>query len=570
MSFSHLATLGTLSYNGYTFDGASSVKVDVEFVRDEADRTVIYNRHVIQVRTFISDSASTDGQLENIKARLSHQGAAFSFINRGFGDDLVVNSAGGVGLRDVKWGPKPELLHWEPVGAAGACEVIWRVTVCVPTCGNGLSDRTSGVMAYNFSVDMALDVRGLSTRVIAGYIEIAQTRLAKNVPDCADNYRNLIQPDLPLGFQRDQQWSVSADKSRVNFTINDRQLPTKNPYPNQVTNIRGNHRAAWRRGPHAAFLFNSISLDIELALSASQAFAYSLFGQLVKARVDFAARNGMVAFIDEVVADEDIFGLSSSFGCSYRLLTNLGDLLGKSQNDSANTNQSIPTNTFDLARTGMWQAVGTDWRYWKSSMRVVQSNRGLAGLIIPAQNDVIVDLCDAGTTIGVPTDNQKTQPKPSGTLSPVFQNKKPQPRQSYLTYRQRAAIRHQKYINRQKPLQSSTKPSSNGDMMSPEGMTFNATGANSSITPSPDVLQESGTGSYQVAYVGYAERVGYEIPRPNITSIGGQTPVESESTFILEQTGVVFGVPVFRAEWQMIYELPNNPSQVSGPPPLQA
>ncbi len=248
MSFAHLATIGTLSYNGYTFDGASGVKVSVEFVKDDAERTIIYSRHTIEVHTFISDAVSTDSQLENIRARLNHQGQALTFVNKGFGDDLIVNANGGAGIRDVKWGPIPEMLYWEPVGSAGACEMIWKVVTCVPCCGHGLSDRTTGVMAFNFGVDVAIDIRGLSTRTIDGYIEIAQTRGAgKTIPDSADNYRFMIQPDLPNGFQREQTWSISASKSRVNFTITDRQLPTKNPYPQLVTNIRGNHRSAWRR-----------------------------------------------------------------------------------------------------------------------------------------------------------------------------------------------------------------------------------------------------------------------------------------------------------------------------------
>jgi len=570
MSFAHLATIGTLSYNGYAFDGASGVKVNVEFVKDDAERTIVYSQHTIEVHTFVSDSASTDGQLENIRARLNHPGQAFIFVNKGFGDDLIVNANGGAGVRDVKWGPMPEMLYWEPVGSAGACEVIWKVVVCVPCCGNGLSDRTAGVMAFNFGVDIAIDIRGLSTRTIDGYIEIAQTRGAgKTVPDCADNYRFMIQPDLPNGFQREQHWAISPSKSRVTFTITDRQLPTKNPYPQLVTNIRGNHRTAWRRGPQAAFLLNSISLDIELALGAPQALAYKLFGGLIKARVDYAARQGLIAFLDEVAADEEIFGLGYSFGCSYRLLTDIGSVLAQSTGDVANANPSISANTYDFSRTGQWQPVGTDWRLWRGSLSHVSGERGLAGLTVPAQNDVIVDLCDAGLTVST-SSTQQPNIIPVQVTVPTVRNIKPPPRQSYLSYRQRAVIRHQKYVARQKPMQAGQKPKAVGDMMAPDRADFSIGAASSSITPFPDVLQESGAGSFQVAYIGSAERVGYEIPRPNIQSVGGQTPVEVESIFDMEQTGVTFGVPVFRANWYIVYELPGAPGQASGPPKLQA
>ncbi|MGH8743515.1 MAG: hypothetical protein ACREUY_04475 [Burkholderiales bacterium] len=520
MSFSHLATIGTLSYNGVTFDGASHIKVNVEFIRDEAERTVIYSRHTIEAQAYFSDASSTDSQLESIRSKLNHQGGALTFINKGFGDDLVVNAAGGGGLRDVKWGPKPETLYWEPVGAAGACEVIWKVSTCVPVCGRGASDRTSGVMALNYGVDIAIDERGLSTRTISGYIEIAQTRTAfMGIPDTADNYRFMIQPVIPDGFQRSNTWRISADKSRADFTITDRQLPTKNPYPAQVTNIRGNHRVSWSRGRRSLSKINSISLEVELALGAPAALAWQMFGQLVKSRVDYAARNGLTAFLDEVVSDEEIFGLSYAFGCSYRLLSNAGQAMNQGSQDFANLNPNIPQAVFDVAATGQWQPVGTDWNLWRTSLvnAGVFGSRGLALLTVPS-TDIIVDLCGDA--------QQASFSKPQSSTSlvratvPVLKNKKPPAHQSYLSYSQRVIVRREKYVARQKKKQQSRKPTATGDMMNPERASFGESQSQGDITSSAgDTLQESGTGSYRVAYVGSAERAGYEIPRPAVQSI---------------------------------------------------
>jgi hypothetical protein len=575
MSFAHLSAVGTLSYNGYTFDGASEVKVNTEFVRDGAERTVVYARHTIEVHAFVSDGSSTDSQLQNIRARLSHQGQALQFIDKGFGDDLRVNVPGGI--RDVKWGPKPEILHWQPLGSAGACEVVWRVSTCVPDCGNGASDRTSGVMAHNYGITFAIDVRGLTTRTITGYIEIAQTRAgigginSKNVPDSADQYRNYIQPDLPDGFQREQEWTISDDKSRVNFTIVDRQLPTNNPYPVLVTNIRANHRTHWGRGRDAMALRQSIDMDVELAKGAPRVLGYRLFGELVKQRVDYAARQGNIAILDSVDANESIFGLDHSFSCTYRLITPLVNTLNSSPGDllsGSAQNANVPATIFDFSRTGMWQQVGTNWSQWRSSISHVFSNRGIAGLQAPAQNDVIIDLCDAGVTIST-SSTQPPPQQPVAVLAPVVRNVKPPPRQSYLTYKQRVAIRHEKYLARQKPLQPTPADGAKNDMTSDQGMNFSVGQSSGQSTPTADTIQESGPGSFFADLIGSALRVGYQIPKPAIVSVGGVTPVEQSARYIMEHVGNWFGLPVFRAAWWVSYMLPSPPANVSAPPKLE-
>jgi hypothetical protein len=564
MSLSHLATIGTLKYNGYTFDGASSVKCNVEFVKDDAGRTVIYSRHTIEVTGFVADSSSTDGQLENIRERLSHQGQELIFTNKGFGDDLVVNSPGSL-LRDVKWGPAPEMLYWEPVGSSAACEFSWKVTTCVPVCDNG-NGRTRGVMAFNFAADFSIDQRGLTTRNITGYLEIAITRDAKNVPDSADSYRYLIQPDLPAGFQRHQDFNLSADKSRLDFSFTDTQLPTRNPWPNFCTKIDARHRNSWAPGTgDVSTQFGGISADIELAASASPVLAWAIFGGLVRSRFAYAIQKGLTPFLDELHAEEEIFGLGSTFDCSFRLLRDVGNLLAGQSMDQANNNPQIPPGWYDVTSTGMWQPVGTDWRLWRSSLSDVFYSRGLAGLAQPANTDVIVDLCGAGITI--PWTGTQPPAAPRTSTGPLtVRNQRPDPRRSFLSYKMRAAVRRERYLARQKPMQSPPTDGvgGGGNQLGTDGVRFNDGSSSSPVTP--DTIQQSSSPSYEVLYVGSATRAGYEIPRPAVTTIGGQTAVESEGKWATEQLGVYFGVPVFQAVWAIKYLLAGPPSGISGPP----
>lgn len=583
MSFSHLATVGTLSYNGYTFDGASSVKVDVRHVKDDAERTVIYNEHTIEVRAFVSGSTgstATDISLENIRYRLGHQGQQLTFTNRGFGRDLIVNRPSGIGIRDVKWGPCPEILHWEPVGAGNACEIVWKVRVCVPVCGGGAFDRTSGIMAHNYGITITIDERGLSTRTISGYIEIAQTRAsiaginAKNVPDSADNYRDFIQPDKPLGFQRvAQTWETSPDKSRATYTITDKQIPSKTPWPVGVTNIRLSHRSAWtRQRRQTNQLRQTITMDVELALGAPQALGFVQFGNFIKARTDIASRNGFTPLLDELIVEEDVFGLSQSFAASYRLLTDIGNVINQGSANPAN--QTISSNFFNPALTGMWTPVNNDWRLWRNSISNVESNRGLAGLLVLPQNDVIIDLCGPGFTIS----SNATLPPPSQRVSintPTLTNPRPPPRRSFLEYRVRMAIRRSKYAARQKIKQQTREENNAADGFSTTPMDFTPGGAQPGQgtgfqTSFQDVIQTSGPSSYDVVFVGTAIRAGYEITRPSISSFYGITPVETDGVFVTEQLGAWFGLPIFKAQFALNYMIPTSPGTIHPPPKLEA
>jgi hypothetical protein len=554
MSFAHLATIGTLSYNGYTFDGSSSVNVRIEFVMDEAERTILYHRHLIHVKTYVQADASTDSSLETIRSALGHQGQALTFVNKGFGDDLLVNVPGGYGLRDVKWGPKPKILTWNPVGSANACEVEWECEVCVPKCSSTTNGRSMGVMAVNYGVSITVDSRGLSTRTISGYLEIAQTRNGYNIPDSADAYRNLISPPQPEGFGRESNWQFSPDRSRVEFSINDTQIPSKNPYPQLVTHIDGNHRCSWSRGSqYKTSIRNSITMDIETAMGAPPMLAWNLFGSFVRQRIGIARQNGKPVFLDDVTVEEDLFGLRNRFAVSYRTLMTPQTALNQ-----------LDASLFDFASVGMWKPVGTNWQLWRNSLSHVFDNRGLAGLAVPAANDVIIDLCNTGLTI--PWNGTIKPPTQAVYIQPgLFKNERPPADRSYLEYKTGFAIENERPVTRQAPQQASEGDQGSGNMYDTSAIQFPARQTGSSLSLSPDTLQSGGPGQYSLTFYGSAKRAGYQIPRPRVVSVGGQTPVEKTAKYICEHMGSCFGVPVFRAIWSILYLLPSSPSSVDPP-----
>ena len=83
-----LPATGELSYNGYLFDGATHIEAAVEFVYDDAGRTIIAHRHTITVDAIVADDSDLDGEVLNIRQRLGEAGKKLTFISKGFGDDL--------------------------------------------------------------------------------------------------------------------------------------------------------------------------------------------------------------------------------------------------------------------------------------------------------------------------------------------------------------------------------------------------------------------------------------------------------------------------------------------------
>ena len=560
MSFAHLATLGTLTYNGYTFDGSSQIEVSVEFVQDDAQRTVIYHKHTIKVHFFVNDSADLDGDVLALRARLSKQGGPLRFVNHGFGDDLIVNVSAG-GLRDVKWGPTPRVLHWSPVGGSQTCEVIWEVETCVPVCSTSPQHRSTGVMAMNYGVSFSIS-DGYTTRSIDGYLEIAQTRLLGRPPDVADRYRHLINPFLPDGFERTTSWSIDQDKSRLNFAITDKQIRSQNAYPPGVVKIEGDHTVAWvKGGAGTAYQRNSLSLDVELAQGASPTLAWNIFGTIVRQRTDHAARRGRKAFLESVTASEDLFGARQSFAASWRVLMNPGTAANSPGNTPPPT---LGPGLFDFSASGLWQPLGTEWRLWKTSMfnLGIFQNRGVTGLEQLAANDAIVDLCSSHATLPFNGQNPP-QRRPRPGRAPTIFNQRPTPRESYLDFNMTLHFDSQRPTARQSSLQA---PNPQSQPTSMQGTGEAVIGNQGQARE--DTIQGSGASQFFVTLIGYAKRAGWAIEKPALLTVGGRIATEVDAKFALGPVVNVFGCPVYRAWWIIRYALAASPGIVRPQPTL--
>jgi hypothetical protein len=570
-----LLAAGTLKYNGFTFDGTSQVKVNIEYVEDEAERTVILQKHTLTVRAIVATVANStaDSQLANIRLRLSQQGQELIFINRGFGVDLIVNPVAPGGWdtyrNDVRWGPKPKILHWEAVGSNNAVEIEWQVETCISLCDGS----TPPLLALNYLASYSIDARGLTTRTISGYYEVAQTRSGRTIPISSDAYRSIIAVNLPIlapipssnwtwegvGFQRSTNWTTSLNKSREDFVIVDKQIPSNHAFPDYAVNARGRHRAQFKRPrKNSGGLWNrhTISMELELAEGINPAVSVLIFSNIVNTRLLAANKdkNGAAlqrTMFEEFTIEEDVFGRVSAFHIEYRVLGGPDAL-----------------RTF-VDTSGMWKPLGTLWSSWATSMASTFAPYGSTGIKTLAANDSITDLCGLGTTSPLANEAVNTVAQPTfpnvAQLDAIYpRNIAPRSDVSFKDYQNAIYPYSNSPTVRQSILQAPTADvTANATGGAPSAITQFAMAA---VNTTADILQMGGARRMGALIVGYAERYAYPVQRPSFSKIGTMDGAkEVDATFSNRIVGNALGIPLYRGEWAIRYDLPNSPTTTMPP-----
>ena len=548
-----LPATGTLRYNNYVFDGATHVNVDVEFVRDESQRTVIGHRHIITVEAIVSGSDGVlpdlDSTLQNIRSRLGEQGKELVFINKGFGTDLIINT----GLvRDIDFGPKPMILSWLPLGDDKAAQIVWRVETTIPVCGPGKRARRNGIISINYGSSYTIDSLGNTTRVLSGHLTIVN---GNGIKDTADRYRKFFTPLTLPGFARSQTWKTSQDKRRLDFSITDTEIPSPNPYPKGIVDIRGSHRLSWRMGKEAGIWANNIEATIEGNAGLSVSQTWQVFLTIVEQRRRIAKERGRKnVFLLAVDVQEDLFGRPQQFSVQYQILGSVQDFVGLS---------------------GLWRPIGTDWTQWAVSLDdSVFDHRGFAQLGDVAGNDVIVNLC--GPQIPVVPNNLQRRKR---QLIPQFkglQNYVPDNGdETYLKYRNKVTVHKQSPVTQQSVIQKPKSTDGNWNVYKrpPIGSPLYKKSADTLLgspgddtligpTGKDDIIQRSGDARYGVRIEGAARRAGTPTPAPYVSKVGERDVVEIRYQAGQTQLCEAFGVPVYDAWWSIDYLLDGPPGTV--------
>lgn len=544
-----LSAAGTLAYNGYSFLSASTkLQSNTIIIYDEAGRFPVAHEIELHVVTTIAGTvtgtSTTDAQLTDIRRLLTQPGRTLICRDMGLGLDLTINAPGG--QPDIEYGPKPEIVSWRPVGSNKVVEIEWvvktRIKPCVLT-----TTIPSLIKAFNFGVTWDIDHRKLTTRRIHGYYEIAANQIAPGtrfISASADEFRNKFVPPEVEGFHRRLAWNLNYAKNRMEFTIVDEEIPTRNAFPIGIANIQARHEVVWSRSEHGSKRFrNIITARIEPFLKTNPKQAWAVFAKIVRERINIAKKASQHVFVDEVRVSEDIFGTECEFMIGYRYLSTLKKL---------------------IEDAGLWEPVlpGHTWKQWiqyQEQPRIIpRKGYGMTPLPHFASMDVLINVCNPGEAVF--TESAKGPEYQEPDQDAVIRNETPPPDKSWIDYKQDLLPHRERAVVRQPILQpQDSEPFNDQDMTASRSFDYGQTGG------TPDIIQVSGRSRYFVDLVGHATRVGHKIPRPFVQKIGGQDATEVASNFRMSVLGNFFGVPVYTAVWKMRYALPSAPAALDPP-----
>ena len=195
-------------------------------------------------------------------------------------------------------------------------------------------------MSINYDISFSVDENADTTRIISGKIKIAQPRSGaarRKISDSVDRYWSHMTVTAIPGFKRTHNRKISKDKSTLDFTITDTQIPSPNPYPDFVSSISGSHRVSWRRGSSgrntdgsdgSLTRRNQISMKIMPKAGISSEMGWCIFGEFVSRRMAYARDYSPTQFpmLRSLDVEEDLFGRSASFSASYTFISSMEDI----------------------------------------------------------------------------------------------------------------------------------------------------------------------------------------------------------------------------------------------------
>lgn len=225
--FDELPNVGTIVYNGVEFDPLHTSQVSCKPVYDTAGRTVKWVEYTITVDatiTLTGSAKTTDALFAKLRSLLSAPGGVFDYSGNGLGNPFIVNAPGSP-IRDVQWGPKPQVLEFVPLGASRSAKVRWTVTTCIPELR---PVAIKPVLEFCFSIHLGYDENRYSQIGISGTLEIPLTRNTvgdRNTSVTVDQFREEYIGRITAGFDLTRfkpepfTFDVSEDKRVLRFDL---------------------------------------------------------------------------------------------------------------------------------------------------------------------------------------------------------------------------------------------------------------------------------------------------------------------------------------------------------------
>jgi hypothetical protein len=303
-----LPDIGTLAYNGCIFSSLFETQVSGKIVQDAANRTTKYVEYKITADGYVTfgPEGTLPTQFQSIapttflmRQLLTAQAGVLIYAGRGC--DLVVNGIGSP-IRDVAWGPIPELIEFQPLGGGLSAKVKWSVTTRIPEITAVVVRGGSPILQFNEETSVTYNEDGYSTLSIKGTLEIPLTRITqgnrtviRTVDNFREQYMDQIAASIDLTRYRvtRREFPVSRDKRTMEWSFEAEELPYMN-LPPDVTIAHGSFET--RPAKSGMGLCNwmcTLNVTYVVRKDRPRRSAWTAFLALLRHRM-FQSRHGLV------------------------------------------------------------------------------------------------------------------------------------------------------------------------------------------------------------------------------------------------------------------------------------
>lgn len=603
-----------ISYNGFVFPPTVRAKATVvpEYSKDK--RTVKFHQVIITVECYITqydidafavtstpERNTIDAQMDDIKTRLMQPCQPLKFTLQGFGD-FHVNTTDG-NFYDVNYGPKPQVVEWEPMGGALCARIEWLVTTAIPPCGNdGQASGLNGILDMWYEIAWSVADAGFLRRTISGGIELAATRTpsdnsvhASIVADLtvADaQYRiamERVRTTFPAlgGWERAEDFKLSLDKKTLNYNFVDTEVPSSQAFPEGILriNMTESLSSSFEKGFYTWDWSFSGDIDVPRSdvgsdIPNNKRLAYAAFGMIINDRLkrvrDLVAsstrpytedtdQQEITVIPNKISISSEMFGNSISVEFSFALYI---------------------TRSLLFAATGMFDQVsypGLTWKNWRDFITRSQTRLSL-GTVFPGQ-DMIVDLCHPVISdsegLNPPVDRNPSQsPEPETSFKPQTPEKKDAtwlPMKSQFIFKIRYHTVAGVLLSEEtftysgsyvKSIKASEIPSY---VPKPLGIETQSEEQNQPNTARPTSKPDLSTASeitVHVTWIGQVSRIGFDIQPPEILSVGDFPAVHtgtdviipSHKTIGIKKGGTNKETVLYSLKWKRNYVIDGLPT----------
>ncbi len=552
-----LPGVGTISYNGFAFDGPMvSSRASIENIRGDDDRAVIFSEISVEVHATIDlencgilQGDLPDGYMstiDDIVRALSQDGKAFVFTDKIF-ERLAVNTGETGDYVDVNYGPRVKVVSLVPVVANRVFEIVWTARVAVAKCpGTDVILSEGAVRQFVYGCQWSGDSRGYSTRTVSGFIEIVSVPAMSDdqITISADDYREKLTVAMPEGYRRVQNhWQLEPNKSRINFAITDEEIPSPNAYPPDVVDIEISHQVSVGQSTAFSQAVSILSGHCEVANGFTSSDAWERVFPIISARIQRARTNVGAIMLLDISVTEYLYSRRIAFQITY---------------------QKLGTSPSGFIKSsGLFSATDDTWSEYRASMYGPDENtndtdlpwsrRSMSNLSFEPSDDKIVTPCTE-QPFDVIVHNQRLTPF-TNPLQSVLSNSCPPRNKSYAIYESRLKTETASGATSVYEMPTASTSFTPESAKTTDGATISA-GLDASEQRIRTFDASAVSPDMTMTLVGHAARLGYPVEIPKIAETSGITVKRVRGGDKIEQKSFMYmGCRMYMAKWNIKYKI---------------